>query len=119
MTDMADKPDKTGVAGPAALVGGVGCDHWSTPLDVIAIRFHCCGRTYPCLHCHDENEDHPLVPWPVARFDDGDAVLCRACGHWMTVNGYLGCGSSCPACAAAFNPGCSLHAHLYFDTAAL
>ncbi len=97
------------------LVGGVGCVHWRSPRDVVAIRFHCCGRTYPCLHCHDEAEDHRIVPWPRELFDTGDAVLCRACGHWMTVHAYLDSGSACPACGASFNPGCSLHAHLYFD----
>jgi uncharacterized CHY-type Zn-finger protein len=102
--------------GPAGLVGGVGCAHWSSPRDVVAIRFHCCGRTYPCLHCHDEAEDHPIVPWPRECHDTGDAVLCRVCGHWMTVREYLGSGSSCPGCGAGFNPGCSLHAHLYFET---
>ncbi|MEJ6549076.1 CHY zinc finger protein [Corynebacterium sp. USCH3] len=97
------------------LTGGVGCAHWRTSRDVVAIRFHCCGRAYPCLHCHDEAEDHRIVPWPRELFDTGEAVLCRRCGHWMTVSAYLDSGSSCPACAAEFNPGCSLHAHLYFD----
>lgn len=23
-------------------------------------RFPCCGRTYPCDVCHDENQDHPM-----------------------------------------------------------
>lgn len=25
-----------------------------------AFRFPCCGRTYPCDVCHDENQDHPM-----------------------------------------------------------
>lgn len=97
------------------LTGGVGCEHWNTSRDIVAIRFHCCGRTYPCLYCHEQAEDHRIVTWPRGLFDTGDAVLCRACGHWMTVRAYLDSGSSCPACAAPFNPGCSRHAHLYFD----
>lgn len=98
------------------LVGGVGCRHWHSPLDVVAIRFRCCGHTYPCLQCHAEAEDHPVRPWPAGEFDDRAAVLCRVCGRWMTVNDYLGCGSTCPGCGASFNPGCALHAHVYFET---
>lgn len=107
---------------PSGLVGGVGCLHWHSPLDVVAIRFHCCRRTYPCLHCHDEAEDHPVTPWPTATDTDlaENAVLCRVCGTWLSVGEYLGVyqgagGPECPHCRAAFNPGCSLHAHIYFD----
>ncbi|HAF72665.1 MAG TPA: hypothetical protein DCL06_07120, partial [Corynebacterium variabile] len=66
----------------SALVGGVGCAHWRSPLDIVAIRFRCCGQTYPCLHCHDEAEDHPVTPWPTATASDRaqKAVLCRSCG---------------------------------------
>lgn len=131
---------------PTELIGGVGCAHWQSPLDIVAIRFHCCGHVYPCLHCHNEAETHPVEPWPVG--EDGEVVLCRACGHWMTATEYLevyrGCGSrvssdrpaspeptvssgssspaststapACPSCAAAFNPGCALHTGVYIDT---
>ncbi|NYF23235.1 putative CHY-type Zn-finger protein [Sporosarcina sp. JAI121] len=27
----------------------------------------------------------------------------------------MDCKSACPECSAAFNPGCSLHRHLYFE----
>ncbi|AEK36145.1 hypothetical protein CVAR_0792 [Corynebacterium variabile DSM 44702] len=114
----------------------------------MAIRFHCCGRTYPCLHCHDVAEDHSVTPWPTATADERsvDAVLCRVCGSWLTVGEYLGLyaefhpslfaelpGDSnppdfagvveprrrrCPHCAASFNPGCALHAHIYFQVRA-
>ncbi|MGO1948397.1 MAG: CHY zinc finger protein [Mycobacteriaceae bacterium] len=112
------------------LLGGVGCAHWHSPLDVAAIRFHCCGHVYPCLHCHSENEDHAVEPWPAGAGTSGEssgepAVLCRTCGHWMTVGEYLslygeddGDGEqrepSCPSCAAPFNPGCALHSGIYF-----
>lgn len=114
-----------------ALVGGVGCTHWHTPLDVVAVRFHCCGHTYPCLHCHDEAEDHAVTPWPTASAADRavEAVLCRACGSWLSVGEYLdlyagscvfststvSVGPACPHCAASFNPGCALHAGVYFQ----
>lgn len=113
------------------LVGGVGCTHWGSPLDVVAIRFRCCGNTYPCLQCHAECEDHPVAPWPSGEWAT-DAVLCRVCGHWMTVGQYLGVLKGtpeqpeqpdephcphCPHCRAQFNPGCARHAHIYFDIA--
>lgn len=25
-----------------------------------ALRFPCCGRSYPCDVCHDEDQDHPM-----------------------------------------------------------
>lgn len=109
----------------SAMVGGVGCTHWHSPLDVVAIRFHCCGHTYPCLHCHDEAEDHPVTPWPTTTASDRSphAVLCRSCGSWLTVGEYLDLYSEsteprcpcCPRCAASFNPGCALHSHVYFE----
>lgn len=105
----------------SALVGGVGCAHWRSPLDIVAIRFRCCGQTYPCLHCHDEAEDHPVTPWPTATASDRaqKAVLCRSCGAWLTVGEYLdlyaaNTGPACPHCAASSNPGCALHSHVYF-----
>jgi uncharacterized CHY-type Zn-finger protein len=112
--------------GSSDLVGGVGCAHWHSPLDVVAIRFHCCGRTYPCLHCHEEAEDHPVTAWPTATVADRaqEAVLCRSCGSWLTVGEYLdlyaasaaSAGPACPHCGAPFNPGCALHSHIYFQT---
>lgn len=107
------------------LIGGVGCTHWNSPLDVVAIRFHCCGRTYPCLHCHDEASGHPVTPWPTDTADDlaVEAVMCRNCGTWLSVGEYLElydetdqCQSPhCPHCAANFNPGCARHTHIYFQ----
>jgi uncharacterized CHY-type Zn-finger protein len=51
------------------------CIHYRTPLDVVAIRFACCGEYYPCHLCHDETADHPSSPWP-AGSDHELAVLC-------------------------------------------
>lgn len=89
------------------------CVHWSSPLDVVAIRFACCGDLYPCHACHEETAGHEAATWPVdARAER--AVLCGACGHQLTIAEY-GVAAACPSCAAAFNPGCALHWHLYFD----
>lgn len=89
------------------------CVHYRTELDVIAIRFACCGDHYPCHLCHDESADHPSAQWPrTAR--DTRAVLCGVCGAELTIAEYLEV-SACPQCTAPFNPGCALHAHLYFE----
>jgi uncharacterized CHY-type Zn-finger protein len=88
------------------------CIHYRTPLDIIAIRFACCGRHYPCHLCHDQTADHPSRPWPSGA-DDERAVLCGACWTELTITQYVGAGS-CPACAAPFNPRCARHHSIYF-----
>lgn len=90
------------------------CLHWTTPRDVVAFRFACCGPWWPCSLCHEEAAGHAAVPWPKARFGER-SVLCGACGHAMTVPEYMACGSRCPACGAAFNPGCQAHWPQYFE----
>jgi uncharacterized CHY-type Zn-finger protein len=90
------------------------CVHYGTELDVIAIRFHCCGEYYPCHLCHDEvSGQHPAVPWPAAQHE-ALAVLCGVCSTELRIAEYLGV-DRCPHCDAAFNPGCKLHADLYFE----
>lgn len=89
------------------------CAHYASPLDVVAIRFHCCGRWYPCLHCHAEAEDHPVLPWPAAR-REAQALLCGVCRHRFSIAEYLDT-DRCTACAARFNPGCGRHHPAYFD----
>ncbi len=32
------------------------CKHWNSKLDIIAIKFACCQKYYPCYLCHSENE---------------------------------------------------------------
>lgn len=89
------------------------CVHWSSPLDVVAIRFACCGDLYPCHACHEETAGHDAATWPEdARAER--AVLCGGCGHLLAIAEY-GVAAACPSCAAPFNPGCALHWHLYFD----
>jgi uncharacterized CHY-type Zn-finger protein len=89
------------------------CIHYRSALDVVAIRFACCGEYYPCHLCHQEAADHPARPWPLAE-RDREAVLCGVCGGELTIAEYLGV-EACPRCGAAFNPGCHLHTHLYFE----
>ncbi|QJU56181.1 CHY zinc finger protein [Herbiconiux sp. KACC 21604] len=89
------------------------CVHYRGPLDVIAIRFACCGDYYPCHLCHEQTADHPPAVWPLAD-RVRRAVLCGVCGSELTIADYLAT-TGCPECAAPFNPGCSLHTHLYFE----
>jgi uncharacterized CHY-type Zn-finger protein len=52
--------------------------------------------------------------WPKESFDK-KGILCGSCKEELTIEEYLGCHSVCPKCQAEFNPGCSLHKHLYFE----
>jgi len=89
------------------------CAHYASPLDVVAMRLACCDGWWPCHACHDEEAGHPMLPWPRSRRDE-PAVLCGVCRTAMLVEDYLAV-EACPACAAPFNPGCSLHHHRYFE----
>ncbi|WP_412069477.1 CHY zinc finger protein [Rubrivirga sp. IMCC43871] len=90
------------------------CAHYDGPTDVIALRFGCCDTFAPCHRCHDETADHPAEVWPRDRFDE-PSVLCGACRTTMTWPTYLASGHTCPACGAAFNPGCAAHARHYAE----
>lgn len=91
------------------------CAHYHGELDIIAIKFKCCDRWFPCYECHAETADHPAQIWRKDEFDT-KAILCGACGHQLSVNEYLNCDSTCPNCQSRFNPNCARHYHLYFET---
>ena len=88
------------------------CIHYRTPLDVIAMKFACCGEYYPCHLCHAETADHPAEVWP-ADAGDERTVMCGVCRYELTSSEYEAV-NACPACGAAFNPRCAAHRHLYF-----
>lgn len=89
------------------------CVHYGTAKDVIAIKFACCLRYYPCHLCHEEAEDHLARQWARADWQQ-KAILCGVCSTELTIDEYLAV-ESCPACHAEFNEGCRLHSHLYFQ----
>ncbi|MGY5851754.1 CHY zinc finger protein [Salegentibacter sp. F14] len=91
------------------------CVHWNSALDVIAIKFKCCEKYYPCFSCHEEDAEHEHQVWPKTAFSE-KAILCGVCGHELSIDQYLESGNTCPNCSAGFNPGCSNHYHLYFET---
>lgn len=89
------------------------CGHYKTELDIIAIKFRCCGEWFPCSECHAETTGHPPEVWPASEFNK-KAILCGACGHQLAIDEYFGCEFVCPKCEARFNPGCANHYDLYF-----
>jgi uncharacterized CHY-type Zn-finger protein len=91
------------------------CVHWHSQLDVIAIKFKCCDKYYPCFSCHEETADHKPEVWPKSEFDS-KGILCGVCGTELKINEYMESNNTCPKCKAAFNPSCSKHYHLYFET---
>lgn len=112
----ADRPATTDR--PVAVLGATvddqtRCVHYRSDLDVVAMQFHCCREFYPCFRCHAEATDHPPSAWPREHFDT-HAVICGVCRETMAISTYLD-AESCPACDAAFNPGCALHSSIYFD----
>ena len=90
------------------------CAHYSNDLDIIAIKFKCCGRWYPCFECHGESAGHVAAVWPKAEFSEA-AILCGACGAQLSISEYLLCDSRCPKCGSPSNPGYANHYHLYFE----
>jgi len=90
------------------------CIHYHGELDIIAVKFKCCGRYYACSSCHEELESHAPARWGREEFGER-AILCGACGAELTIRDYLSSGFACPSCRLPFNPGCARHYHLYFE----
>lgn len=90
------------------------CAHYHSERDIVAIRHKCCGEYYACIACHEALAGHAPQVWPRAG-RTARAVLCGNCRSELTISEYLACGSACPRCQAAFNPGCARHYHLYFE----
>ncbi|MEB5782887.1 CHY zinc finger protein [Staphylococcus pseudoxylosus] len=89
------------------------CTHYQTSLDIIAIKFKCCNKYYPCYKCHNEHESHSIQRWDSDEFNE-KAILCGVCHHEMTINDYMMI-EACPECDAHFNNRCKYHYHLYFS----
>jgi uncharacterized CHY-type Zn-finger protein len=94
------------------------CIHYHSELDIIAVKFACCGQYYPCYFCHQEAENHPVIRWSVRHLHE-KAVFCGVCRHEMTLKEYLQGAGACPSCRAKFNPGCRKHWQYYFDRSLL
>jgi uncharacterized CHY-type Zn-finger protein len=90
------------------------CAHWHSPLDIMAIKFSCCGEWYACYECHQDSADHASTVWPKQEFAER-AIMCGACSSPISIDKYLCCDSTCPNCGSPFNPGCAKHYDLYFE----
>lgn len=90
------------------------CSHYHSENDRIAIKFYCCNDYFSCYQCHQQYGCGSTSVWPREDFNK-KAILCGSCKTELTINEYLNSGYSCLSCGAAFNPGCSLHYHLYFE----
>lgn len=91
------------------------CAHYHNEIDIIAIKFKCCEKWFPCYQCHAENTDHSPEVWSINERDE-KAVLCGNCGHQLMISEYMNCDSLCPKCENRFNPKCANHYDLYFET---
>ena len=90
------------------------CIHYHSELDIIAIKFKCCGEYYPCYECHAEMAGHPSQVWTKEERNE-KAVLCGVCQAELTIQEYFDSDNTCPHCKSSFNPNCSRHYHLYFE----
>ena len=89
------------------------CIHYHTLLDIIAIKFKCCVKYYPCYQCHNEHESHNIQRWSAEEFHK-KAILCGVCQNELSIHEYM-MTETCPSCQAHFNSRCKFHYHLYFE----
>lgn len=90
------------------------CAHYHREVDIIAIKFKCCGEWFPCFECHSEIAKHQAEVWKADNFDE-KAILCGVCGYQLKIEEYLNSDSICPNCQSGFNPNCAKHYDLYFE----
>lgn len=92
------------------------CTHYQSELDIIAIKCRCCRKYYPCYKCHLEDTGVEPEKW-TAEDTNENAILCGDCKSELTICQYIQSNNACPEknCLGSFNPGCSLHYHLYFE----
>ncbi|MFT9817755.1 CHY zinc finger protein [Lysinibacillus sp. NPDC056185] len=90
------------------------CKHYFNKVDTISIKFKCCGEYYPCYKCHEENSNHKIQPWKKEDFDE-KAIFCGVCKSELTIREYMD-STNCKHCNTLFNPNCSKHFHIYFET---
>lgn len=95
------------------LDGETRCAHYGSDLDIVALRFGCCGVYYACHECHRALTDHGAEPWPAERRTEV-SVLCGVCETTLTADTYMAT-EACPACDSPFNPGCAAHYDRYFE----
>lgn len=88
------------------------CVHYHSKKDIIAIKFKCCLKYYPCYQCHQIGESHEIEVWSKDEFNQ-KAILCGVCQTEFTIEQYLQM-TKCRCCSSEFNEGCRLHHQIYF-----
>ncbi|MCQ9352650.1 CHY zinc finger protein [Corynebacterium sp. 153RC1] len=86
------------------------CQHYHSQLDVVANKCVTCGQWWACHKCHEEAQGHRFGPMPTNQL----GAMCCACGEVMTYPQYAA-QPHCPSCQHPFNPGCHLHAPIYWQ----
>ena len=81
------------------------CQHYHSPLDIVALKCYDCQKYYACYQCHDHIEDHRFRAYPCHIRQD-KVVICGVCLHEMTIENYQK-SISCSHCHSRFNPACS------------
>lgn len=89
------------------------CIHYQTKKDIIAIKFKCCNKYYPCYKCHAEAENHEAVLWKNTEHHE-KAVLCGIYSREHTIDEYLHT-THCLNCDSLFNEACEFHYHFYWE----
>lgn len=89
------------------------CEHYHSQVDIIAIKFKCCDKYYPCFQCHKACETHEIDRWKHMDFEE-KAILCGNCYTELSIAEYMRI-DECPNCHSVFNAGCRKHYHLYFE----
>ncbi|SUJ60260.1 zinc finger protein [Staphylococcus aureus] len=51
------------------------CLHYFTEEDIIAIKFKCCNKYYPCYKCHNEFEKHAIKRWSEPSFNEKSNLM--------------------------------------------
>jgi uncharacterized CHY-type Zn-finger protein len=60
------------------------CEHCTSPLDVAAFRYKCCGLYYACVKCHEVLAEHEIVLWDKTDYETL-GVLCGICRTEFTI----------------------------------
>lgn len=95
------------------LDGETRCIHYHSELDIVALKCFACKRYYACYQCHNADEEHVYLAYPISLSKDV-VVLCGHCQSELTISQYQ-LSSACPLCNHNFNPGCKAHAAIYFQ----
>ena len=61
------------------------CKHYHSKLDVLALESSCCNKFYSCVKCHDEMENHAMIPWDSDTSLNRHALLCGVCEKTFSI----------------------------------